>query len=416
MEEERRQDKYRTIVGDDFPDNMTIILGKQRIVFEKVGWDVAGERKGLRYGENPGMPAALYRPTEKNLRIGDVETIQPGRYLVSDAELVQSGKHPGKTNLTDVDNSLNIMRWLSPDRATVVIIKHNNPCGVAVGSDLCETYIKADLADHTAAFGGAITLNRPVDKDTAKAITENYSEVVAAPEFEPGVMEIFAKKKKLRVMRIGNMDALVGYRDSRVLEFKSLIDGSQVVQISQNIQTRSTSDFIPAYQERKSGKEYGSEFNATQQQLDDVLLALQIEIGGTSNSVLFVKDGVSKAIGVGGQDRVGIVDQAVWKAYRNRAAALAWTRHHKTMDEILMREARRIEEEVRGERGGLIGSALYSDAFFPFRDGVDRALDQEVGIVGQPGGSDRDFESIIACNEAKVPMVFTKSGERSFKH
>jgi hypothetical protein len=119
--------------------------------------------KGLRYGENPGQEAALYKLVNGNLVLGDTETIQPGRYLVSDIELLQSGKHPGKTNLTDADNALNILRYFT-DRPTAIIVKHNNPCGVARADSLVDAYLKANLADRVAAFGGCIAVNRPVDK------------------------------------------------------------------------------------------------------------------------------------------------------------------------------------------------------------------------------------------------------------
>jgi len=176
---------YRTIVREAFPEGMEITLvegGKrQTLVYEKVTWEIAGERKGLRYGENPGQPAALYRPTNGNLVLGDVVTIQPGPYLVSDAEMLQSGKHPGKTNLTDADNALNILRYFQ-DTPTVAIMKHNNPCGVAQAENLEAAYLRADRADRIAAFGGCIALNRPVDRATAEAIVSHYAEVVVAPD------------------------------------------------------------------------------------------------------------------------------------------------------------------------------------------------------------------------------------------
>jgi phosphoribosylaminoimidazolecarboxamide formyltransferase/IMP cyclohydrolase len=125
---------YRTIVDDHFPTQMEVsfIEGNQRqtLFYEKVLWTIDDVQKGLRYGENPGQEAALYKMVNGNLALGDAESIQPGQYLASDIELLQSGKHPGKTNLTDADNSLNILRYFK-DKPTVVIVKHNNPCGVA---------------------------------------------------------------------------------------------------------------------------------------------------------------------------------------------------------------------------------------------------------------------------------------------
>ena len=196
---------YRTIVDEHFPPQMEVSFvdgdKRQTLIYEKVLWTVGDVQKGLRYGENPGQEAALYKLVNGNLALGEAEMIQPGRYLASDIELLQSGKHPGKTNLTDADNSLNILRYFA-DRPTAVIVKHNNPCGVARSDTLAEAYLKADLADRVAAFGGCIALNRAVDLATAEAITGRYAEVVVAPGFEHGVMDIFAKKPNLRVIQI----------------------------------------------------------------------------------------------------------------------------------------------------------------------------------------------------------------------
>ena len=114
--------------------------------------------------------------------------------MPSDIELIQSGKHPGKTNITDIDNSLNILRYFM-DEPVTVIVKHNNPCGVARAASLAESYNKALMADRIAAFGGAIAVNRALDRQTAELIVESYSEVIAAPDFEDGVMDILSAKR-----------------------------------------------------------------------------------------------------------------------------------------------------------------------------------------------------------------------------
>ena len=180
---------YRRIMDDHFPDRMEISFvgetGRQTLVYEKATWVIAGEQKGLRYGENPGQEAALYRLVNGNLSLGEITTIQPGRSLASDVELPQSGKHPGKINITDVDNALAILRYFS-STPCAVIVKHNNPCGAAKAATLAEAYRKAHMADRLAAFGGAIALNREVDTETAALIAESYAEVVAAPGFAPG--------------------------------------------------------------------------------------------------------------------------------------------------------------------------------------------------------------------------------------
>ena len=129
---------------------------RQTLFYEKVTWTIDDVEKGLRYGENPGQEAALYRLVNGNLVLGETETIQPGQYLASDIELLQSGKHPGKTNLTDADNSLNILRYFA-DRPTAVIVKHNNPCGVARADSLEEAYRQGQ---HGRPGGGLRRLHR----------------------------------------------------------------------------------------------------------------------------------------------------------------------------------------------------------------------------------------------------------------
>src|SRR5258708_3316204 len=130
---------YRRIMDEHFPDHMEISFvgetGRQTLYYEKATWGVDGEEKGLRYGENPGQEAALYRLVNGNLTLGSVSTLAPGRWLASDVELLQTGKHPGKINITDADNALNILRYLT-ETPCAVIVKHNNPCGVARGETL----------------------------------------------------------------------------------------------------------------------------------------------------------------------------------------------------------------------------------------------------------------------------------------
>ena len=248
---------YKTIMDDHFTPAMEISFidgdSRQTLRYEKVGWVVDGVRKGLRYGENPGQEAAVYKLVNGNLALGDVRSIDPGNPLASEPELLQTGKHPGKTNLTDADNALNILRYLQ-DKPCAIIVKHNNPCGVALGSTLAEAYFRANKADRLAAFGGCIALNRECDLETAKLIAENYAEVVVAPEFAPGVMDVFAEKKNLRVMRIGNMARLAEYAAKRFVDFKSLIDGGLVAQWSFSPLARKGADFLPAEVTRKDGK------------------------------------------------------------------------------------------------------------------------------------------------------------------
>jgi len=408
---------YRTIMDDHFPPKMEISFvdddKRQTLFYEKVVWVVDDVQKGLRYGENPGQEAALYRLVNGNLVLGETQTIQPGRYLASDIELLQSGKHPGKTNLTDADNSLNILRYFT-DKPTVVIVKHNNPCGVARADSLEEAYIKANMADRVAAFGGCIAMNFPVDKPTAEAITKQYAEVVVAPDFEDGVMDVFAATKNLRVIRIANIDRLQTFVGERFVEFKSLIDGGLITQWSFVPQARTKADLKLAESDYK-GKTYRIKRGPTDQEYADMLFGWLVESGITSNSVIYVKNEVTVGIGTGEQDRVGVAEIARDKAYRKLADRYCFEELNIPYNELADEEKKKeIDNRVAQEKGGLIGAAMVSDAFFPFRDGVDVGLREEISAVIHPGGSLNDYQSIEACNEAGATMVYT--GQRSFKH
>jgi phosphoribosylaminoimidazolecarboxamide formyltransferase/IMP cyclohydrolase len=408
---------YRTIMDDHFPNQMEIsfVDGDQRqtLFYEKIVWTIDQVQKGLRYGENPGQEAALYKLVNGNLVLGETQTIQPGQYLVSDIELLQSGKHPGKTNLTDTDNALNILRYFS-GTPTAVIVKHNNPCGAAQADSLSEAYIKANLADRVAAFGGCIALNQPVDKTTAEAIVQQYAEVVVAPDFEDGVMQIFAAKPNLRVIGIRNIERLQTFVGQRCVEFKSLIDGGVIAQWSFVPVSRSKSDLKLATCEYKN-QSYEINRAPTEQEYRDMLFGWLVESGITSNSVIYVKDQVTVGIGTGEQDRVGVAQIARDKAYRKLADRYCFERHGIPYNDLKDTEKKSaIDRQVDEEKGGLPGSAMVSDAFFPFRDGVDVGLQEGITAVIQPGGSTNDYQSIQACNEAGATMVYT--GQRSFKH
>lgn len=410
-------DAYKTINPDRFPPRLELSLidGEQRqtLSYERVEWDVEGERRGLRYGENPDQEAALYRLTGGNLQLGDVVALEPGRPLASAVELLQSGKHPGKTNLTDADAGLNILRYLTETPACV-IIKHNNPCGAARADTLEQAYTKAYLADRVAAFGGCVVVNRTLDAATAGLILESYVEVVVAPDFGPGVVDLFRSKPNIRVLLIRNMDRLASYAGARVLDLKSLIDGGIVAQWSFVPQARRTTDFLPAETVHK-GVTYRVTRAPSPAELDDLLFGWLVEAGVTSNSVLYIKDGATVGIGTGEQDRVGVAEIARDKAYRKLADRLSWERHRSAFNALTDARLRSdLEQEVRNLRGGLPGAVMVSDAFFPFRDGIDVGLREGVSAVVQPGGSVRDYEVIEACNEAGAAMVFT--GQRSFRH
>ena len=408
---------YRTIMQDRFPESLEIRYGTGEAApllrYQKVTWVVDGVRQGLRYGENPGQEAALYKLVNGNLTLGEVTTIAPGRYLVSDAELLQFGKHPGKINLTDADNALNILRYLT-EKPAAAVMKHNNPSGVAQADSLVEAYVKADLADRVAAFGGCIALNRPLDRATAEEISRRYAEVVVAPGFEEGTIDILARRKNLRIMEIGNMERLSSYAPERFVDFKSLIDGGLILQLSYVPEARSAERLRPAECEHR-GRTYRVERRPTDRELADMIFGWLVEAGVTSNSVLYVKDGVTVGIGTGEQDRVGVAEIARDKAYRKLADRLCFERHGKSYHELGEGEARaEIDGEVQRQHGGLQGAVMISDAFFPFRDGVDVGLREGVSAVLQPGGSLNDYQAIEACNEHGAAMMFT--GQRSFKH
>lgn len=421
---------YKTIMDDHFPDTMTIRFGDQTMEYRKRAWKLedggALVEKGLRYGENPGQEAAMYELVNGNLTLGGCTFITPGNALASgidESMMIQPGKHPGKINLTDIDNSLNILKYLS-GKPAAVIVKHNNPCGVAFGFSLAEAFNRAFRADRIAAFGGCAALNRTLDRDTAELIAREYMEVVVAPDYADGAVEILKKRRNLRIIRIDRMDRLEKYRTMRFVDFKSLIDGGIIVQQSPLNIVSSREDLKPAAAEYK-GLKYAIERLPSEKEYEDLLFGWFVEQGVTSNSVLYVKNGVTVGIGTGEQDRVGVAEIAVYKAYTKYADLLCFERHGVSYKQFELDAAKgerkktdleAIDEETRASRGGLIGAAMVSDAFFPFRDGVDVGIAQGISSIVQPGGSERDFESIVACNEAvpKVAMVYT--GQRAFRH
>jgi phosphoribosylaminoimidazolecarboxamide formyltransferase/IMP cyclohydrolase len=430
MEEYKKM--YRTIMDDHFPDEISIQFGDQRLLYRKRTWRLPDPEsnqiieKGLRYGENPGQEAALYELVNGNLILGECHFVEPGLGLVSritDEDMIQFGKHPGKINLTDVDRALDILKFLMKKPA-VAIMKHNNPCGVAYGQSISEAYQRSNMVDRIAAFGGCATFNRPIDKTTAELISENYLEVVVAPEYEEGVAEILTKRSNLRIIRIPKIHRLEEYRSLRFVDFKSLMDGGIIVQQSPFNAITNKEDLKPAVASYE-GKQYTISRMPTEEEYEDMIFGWAVEQGVSSNSVLYVKDGVTVGIGTGEQDRVGVAEIAIFKAYAKYADALCFNTHGVPY-KILEREiqlGRRdpsqkeaIDDQVAREKGGLMGSVMLSDAFFPFRDGVDVAIKEGITGIVQPGGAIRDFESIEACNEAVPPVTMVFTGQRAFRH
>ena len=427
--------QYRQITADHFPPEISIKIGDTTLIYHKQVYKIKPQDgqesiSGLRYGENPGQEAALYRLVNGHLALAGVKYMGPKEALVSALAdgnpatniMYGCGKHPSKTNLTDVDSALGILRYC--DRPTAVVVKHNNPSGAAWAANISTAFKKAWEGDRVAAFGGAAVVNRPVDKACAKLMNSHYLEVVAAPDFEDGALDILLRKKDLRIFKIKNIDKLKNFAAKRFLDIKSLMDGGLVLQQSSLNAVLSPKDFLPAQAEH-NGKTYKPSRKPSARELNDLVFGWAVEQGVNSNSVLFVKNGATVAIGAGGQDRVGIVELAVFKAYRNQADALAGTRYKMSYKELELAVEQKslpkkalveIGEDIKAGRAGLVGSAMISDAFFPFRDGVDVALRQGISAIAHPGGSLRDWECIEAINQAqpKAAMVFT--GQRAFKH
>lgn len=421
---------YRRIVKDDFPETIVIEIGESRLVYKKKVWTIYDEdekreiQRGLRYGENPDQKAALYELINGNLVLGDVRFLDPERGLVSkikEEDMLQFGKHPGKINLTDVDNALNILKFLDKKPACA-IMKHNNPCGVAYGSTVSEAFERAFWADRIAAFGGAVVFNRPVDREAASLISRHYFEVICAPEYEGGALDILKKWKNLRILRIEEIGRLHEYKFKRFIDIKSLMDGGLIIQESQPFKITGKEDLRLA-ETIHDGEIIRISRPPTEKEYEDMIFGWYVESGVTSNSVLFVKDEATVSIGTGEQDRVGVVEITVFKAYKKFIDREIYKRFgipyadFKKEVEMGLRKKKdllEIEELAKAENAGLRGSSMCSDGFFPFRDGVDVALDEGVTAIIQPGGSERDHEVIRACNERNATMVFT--GQRLFKH
>ncbi len=422
---------YTTILGDHFPMEMTITFGDQKLVYRKRTWAIPQEdgtvdERGVRYGENPDQEAALYELVNGNLTLGGCTFIEPGHGLVAGIaveDMLQVGKHPGKINLTDVDNGLNIIKYMM-DKPAAVILKHNNPCGAALGSSIADAYNRANRADRIAAFGGALILNRACDRATAELVSQNYLEVVCAPDFVEGSLEILKSRKNLRIIRINRIDRLAEFEKFRFVDFKSLIDGGIIVQQSAVNSIRSAADLKPAVTTFK-GQEYKVDREPTQGEIDDMLFGWAVEHGVTSNSVIYVKNGCTVGIGTGEQDRVGVAEIAVHKAYIKYADIVCFDTHGIPYADLVLEiekgkrskaDKEAIDAKTLEDKAGLPGSVMISDAFFPFRDGADVGIRQGASAILQAGGSARDFETIEACNEATPQVAMKYTGQRSFKH
>jgi len=304
----------------------------------------------MRYGENPHQQAALY-----------ADSLGGSATLVGSLKQLQ-GKELSYNNILDADAALAVVRDFR--EAAVVIVKHNNPCGLAVGADLLATYQKALAGDPVSAFGGIVGINRPVDAQLAAVIAATFYEVVIAPEFSAEAVQVLARKKNLRLLAVPDLDDPVSA--SRVPMLRQVSGGFLV-------QER---DAIPPEQVQPT---VVSERAPTVAELHDLLFAWRACTHVKSNAIVLAKDDAVLGIGPGQPNRLDSVRLAVSRA-GNRAA----------------------------------GSVLASDAFFPFADGLEVAAEAGVTAAIQPGGSQRDAEVIAAANKAGMAMVFT--GQRHFKH
>ncbi len=417
---------YKTIEKDPFPDTAGIWFGegkkRQEIIFKKVKWAIPDKEtgklveKGLRYGENPGQPATLYKPINMNIVFGEVTYAHSGE-LVGSMELLQSGKHPGKINITDADSALNILKYFS-ETPTVSIIKHNNPsgvaCGVASAEKLEDAYQKSFNSDVIAAFGGVIGLNRPLDKDTAEEIMKRYYEVVVAPGYEEGVMDILSKRKNLRVLEIKNIKRLEEFKTRPYLDFKSLMDGCFIVQQSYISTIKTKEDLKFAELEHKEHGYIKSERVLSDKEYQDAIFGWHVLEGVTSNSSLFAKDSRTIAIATGENDRVGGIKIAVKKAYEKRANYLALKRHNELYDALDAQQKKSIDVIVEEEKAELPDSILATDGFMPNKDNIWSVKDYGIAGIIQPGGSIVDYDIIKEANKYGISMLFT--GQRCFRH
>jgi phosphoribosylaminoimidazolecarboxamide formyltransferase/IMP cyclohydrolase len=320
----------------------------------------AGRRvQELRYGENPHQWAAFYASGDP--RVGVATAVQ------------HQGKELSYNNLGDADAAVELVAEFDPKISpAVAIIKHANPCGVALGRTLVEAYAKAFRCDPVSAFGGIIALNGPIDEETARVITSILTEVVIAPDATGEAKAIFAKKKNLRLLTTGSLP------DPRApgITFRSLAGGFLVQSrdnaIVEDMQLKVVTKRQP-----------------TAQELADLKFAFKVAKHVKSNAIVYAKDGATVGIGAGQMSRVDSARIAAWKAQEAAKAA--------------------------GQKEPLTkGSVVASDAFFPFADGLLAAAEAGATAVIQPGGSLRDDEVIKAADEKGLAMVFT--GVRHFRH
>jgi phosphoribosylaminoimidazolecarboxamide formyltransferase / IMP cyclohydrolase len=310
----------------------------------------------LRYGENPHQQAAFYRD------------LYPAPGSLAVAQQLQ-GKELSYNNIADADAAWECVK--SFDTPACVIVKHANPCGVAIGKDALESYGKAFQTDPTSAFGGIIAFNRPVDAAAAQAVAKQFVEVLMAPDLSPEALQILGAKANVRLLKI----ALPPGGERPWDKGQNLMD---VKRIGSGLLMQTADNRELTVGELK----VVTKKQPTQRDLQDLLFAWKVAKYVKSNAIVFCKDGMTMGVGAGQMSRL---DSARIASIKAQHAKLS-----------------------------LQGTAVASDAFFPFRDGLDVVVDAGATSVIQPGGSMRDQEVIAAADERGVAMVFT--GVRHFRH
>lgn len=312
------------------------------------------KQQSLRYGENPHQSATFYRLPDAT-----------PHSLVNAQQL--NGKELSYNNLLDTDAAWALVREFT--EPAVIILKHQNPCGSATGATVAEAYDKAYACDPKSAFGGIIAVNATVTKELVehKEANGQFVEVIIAPDYEQGALDILQTKKNLRVLKTGGVDPECG------MEYRS-VDGGMLVQRRDTVTEDPATFTVPT--KRKP----------TEAEMDELMFAWKVVKGVKSNAILVAKDHAGIGMGPGQPNRVD-------------SAEIACKRAHEAC-----------------ERTGVAPEGLVaaSDAFFPFRDNVDTLASYGVTAIIQPGGSVRDEESIQACDEHGIAMVFT--GHRHFRH
>ncbi len=336
---------FASRAGEDFPEQRTL-------AYEKVA--------ELRYGENPHQRAAYYS-----------EVGAPTHLLAGVTQL--HGKELSFNNLLDLSSARQLVEDFS--EPACAIVKHNNPCGCALGKTAQDAYGRAFACDPMSAFGGVIALNRPVDEGCARAISDQFVEVLLAPSFEPQALAVLTEKKNVRLLELPDWPEPAGG-----LEAKPVIGG---LLVQDRDEVSETPDQMRVVTSRQPGE----------REWADLRFAWQVCRHVRSNAIVIAREGATIGIGAGQMSRVDAVKIAIEKAREAQGQA-----------------------DGEGSAGGdpLAGLVLASDAFFPFADGPQLAIDAGVTAIIQPGGSVRDEEVIAAADEAGIAMVAT--GIRHFRH